>query len=1047
MLKEYFERLFRLIRGGDAREESYYSALEQLLLDYAKSAKHKVQVTVLPKKTEAGNPDFRVWDGKRNIYGYIEAKDPAKEKNLEVVAQSEQLQRYLGTFPNVILTDFFEFRLYRAGQLMKRVITGRPFIARSLKLVPPVEHEAEFLELLEQFFSFSAPRAVTAKQLALELANRTRFLHEQIIGEQLKEEKEEGVQVLEAFYAAFKHHLMASLDLKQFSNLFAQTITYGLFAARSRTEGDFNRKLAYDSIPPTVGILRDVFKFVSTGPDLPKQMEVAVDDIAAVLDAADVKKIIDSFHREGKGRDPIVHFYETFLAAYDPKERERRGVYYTPEPVVGYIVRSVHKLLKEKFSKEDGFATSGVTVLDPAAGTLTFPAEAIRQAVAEYTAKYGPGNITGLIRDHVLEDFYAFELMMAPYAVGHLKIGFVLDECGVKLQKERFKLYLTNTLDFERDTQTSAGPHEEVLAKEAAAAMKVKQDVPVMVVMGNPPYSGVSENKGPWISSKIEDYKFVDGKPLGERKHWLQDDYVKFYRFAQWKIEQTGQGVLGFITNHAWLDNPTFRGMRASILQTFDELYILNLHGSTLKKEKTPAGGKDENVFDIQPGVAIAILVKRPGVKQKRVFYADQWGLREEKYAWLDMHDVAKTKWQELKPQTPNYFLVPRDETGAAEYDKFNKVTEIFPVNSTGVLTGRDEFVIDMDKPSLEARLRVFRDSKDSDDFIKQAYGLKDKPNYKWFVGEARKELQKLPDWEKHFTKILYRPFDERWIYYHPAVVFWPREDVMRHMMKPNLCLLTSRMTKGEFFQHALVSEIISEVILLSSKTSNNSFVFPLYLYPKAEKEAESPVVQGMLALSVTQPSLRAKKGKQPNINEALYQKLEQVYQAKLKPEDIFYYIYAVLYSNTYRKKYSEFLKSDFPRVPFTADYKLFQKLAVYGEELVELHLLESKDLAKPTAKFEGRGSGSVEKREYDEKQGRVWVNTTQYFNGITPEVWNYHIGGYQILDKWLKDRKGRVLSAEDVKHYCRVATALARTIEVEVKIDELYLGAEKNPC
>lgn len=439
MLKSYFQDLFNTTKAGNVREESYYPDLKKLLELWAQSHKRTYFVTPLPRKTEAGNPDFRILTRNKQLVGYIEAKALTIE-DLDSVEESEQLRRYRDTFPNLILTNFFEFRLYRNGDLIDKVSIGRPFIVHKLQMVPPVENENKFLELLNKFFAFSTPPTTTAKSLALELAKRTRFLRDNVIAEELKEEAVEGTQTLEGFYRAFKDHLIASLTPADFANLFAQTITYGLFAARSRADNGFNRELAYKYIPHTVGILRDVFRFISST-DLPSSLEWIVDDISEVLANADVKKIMTDFYKEGKGYDPIIHFYETFLAEYDPKEREKRGVYYTPEPVVGYIVRSIHKLLKEKFSKEDGFATQSVTVLDPAAGTLTFPAEAIRLAVEEFRRKYGGGGVSGLIKSHILKNFYAFELMMASYAIGHLKIGFIFDEFGYKLSdEERFNL-------------------------------------------------------------------------------------------------------------------------------------------------------------------------------------------------------------------------------------------------------------------------------------------------------------------------------------------------------------------------------------------------------------------------------------------------------------------------------------------------------------------------------------------------------------------------------------------------------------------------------
>ncbi|MDO9027872.1 MAG: N-6 DNA methylase, partial [Candidatus Roizmanbacteria bacterium] len=483
-------------------------------------------------------------------------------------------------------------------------LIARPYHIHKLKSIPPVEKETDFLKLLEKFFSFSLPKVYNAKTLAIELAKRTRFLRDEVVTQELEEEtppfnsplSKGGLRGVLGFYEAFRTYLIAGLSKEDFADLYSQTITYGLFAARTRSENSFNRKLAYDNIPRTIGILRDIFEFISLG-KLPQQMEWIIDDIAEVLAVTDVKDILHQYFHEGKGKDPIIHFYETFLAEYDPKTREKRGVYYTPEPVVSYIVRSLHNILNNHFNKSDGFASDTVTVLDPAAGTLTFLAEATKLAVEEFVSKYGEGGKENFIREHILKNFYAFELMMAPYAVGHLKMSFLLEELGYKLQKDdRFKLYLTNTLEMEELEQTSL-PGMASLSEESHLADKVKKEQPILVILGNPPYSGHSSNIGDWISKEIKAYFQVDGKPLGEKNpKWLQDDYVKFIRFAQWKIDQAGEGVLGFITNHSYLDNPTFRGMRQSLMQSFDEIYLLDLHGNSLKKEKCPDGSKDENV-------------------------------------------------------------------------------------------------------------------------------------------------------------------------------------------------------------------------------------------------------------------------------------------------------------------------------------------------------------------------------------------------------------------------------------------------------------------
>jgi len=1030
MLKTYLRKIFEVAKRGDASEGSYYSSLEELLKTFAVSInKKRIHITTLPKKTDAGYPDFRVWEGKQNIIGCIEAKRPI-EKNLDSIEDTEQLERYLKAFPSLILTNFFEFRLYRNGQLMDKVLIARPFIVHKLKTIPPVEKEKDFLNLLNKFFTFSLPRIYTAKSLAIELAKRTRFLKEEVIIEELKEEEEKGKGFILGFYEAFQRYLIKGLTMEDFADLYAQTITYGLFAARTRSQNGFDRKLAYDNIPNTIGILREVFEFVSRG-KLPLQMESIIDDISEVLAITDVQNILHQYFHEGKGKDPIIHFYETFLAEYDPQMREKRGVYYTPEPVVSYITRSLQNILREHFNQVDGFASDSVTVLDPAAGTLTFLAEVSKLAMQEFVSKYGHGGKEKFIKEHILKNFYAFELMMAPYAVGHLKMSFLLEELGYRLQKDdRVKLYLTNTLEMEELAQTEL-PGMASLSEESHLAGKVKKQQPILVILGNPPYSGISANTSKWITSLVEDYKYVDGKHFGERKHWLQDDYVKFIRFAQWKIDQIGEGVLGFITNHSYLDNPTFRGMRQSLMNSFNEIYILNLHGNSLKKEKCPNGSKDRNVFDIRQGVTIALFIKKKDKKECTVYHSEIWGLREAKYDWLSKNEIKTTDWEKLSPTSPYYFFVPRKEKGREIYEKYWKVTDIFPVNVTGIVTARDKHVIDFDREVLKRRIAMFRNLSMPDEIIKQTFKLKDTRG--WKLTEARKELAKDEDWNAYFTKIIYRPFDIRHIYYTSQMVDWPRPEVMHHMMQENVGLLFTRPQSPKYEFSVLVSEKIIDQCVVGNKSAGAgiSYIAPLYLYSNSDEKD--------LFSHTKDPEKR-----QPNINRKLFTILSEVYKKEPTPEEIFYYIYGTLYANSYRKKYSEFLKIDFPRVPFPKDYELFKKVGEHGKQLVNLHLLKSRELDNPIARFQKRGSERIEKPKYYEKEKKVYINNDQCFEGIEKEVWEYQVGGYQVLDKWLKDRKGKILSLEDIKHYCKIATALKKTMEIQENIDNLYSDIEK---
>jgi len=1036
LLEQYLKKLTDTTRRGDAREESYYKHLDELIKQYAENQKIKnIDVTILPKKTEAGNPDFRIWDGKNHITGYIEAKAPSVT-NLDYIESTEQLERYLSTFPNVILTNFYEFRLYRDGQSVAHAMIGRPVIAQKLQTTPPVENIDKFKELLDLFFSFSLPRVQTARSLAIELAKRTRFLRDEVISVEMEETDSKGHKQIIGFYEAFKKYLIGTLTEKQFADLYAQTITYGLFAARTRVPAEreeFNRRLAFDYIPHTIGILRDVFRFISLE-EPSKSLQIIVEDIAEILHVADVNKILHEYHRTGKGRDPIVHFYETFLATYDPKIRERRGVYYTPEAVVGYIVRSIHAILKSHFGLADGLASEDVKLLDPAGGTLTFPAEAIRLAAGEFKEKYGEGGLHRWIKKHILADFYAFELMMAPYAIGHLKMGFIFDELGYKMaDDERFKLYLTNTLEMEEIKQIAI-PGLSSLSEESHLAGKVKKEQPVLAVLGNPPYSGISANINEWTERLLKEdidgmqsYYKVDGQPLGEKNpKWLQDDYVKFLRFAQWKIQTSGYGIVGIITNHSYLDNPTFRGMRQSLMKTFDEIYILDLHGNSLKKETTPDGTKDENVFDIRQGVAIALFVKNKKQKETQVFHSDLYGLRDEKYEWLDKTEFSKENYTRIEPQAPYYFLVKRNTEKIKHYLKWKKINEIFPLNSVGIVTSRDQFVIAFNRNELKNRILQFQNLSQPDEIIAQAFNLKDKST--WKIQDARKNVANINDIDTNIKEILYRPFDNRYIFYHKSLIERMRDDVMRHMLEENISLCFMRQYSGNIpYSHFLVSEqMVDNRTFFSSKGIIQQA--PLYLYPSKNKKD---------LFNQHQPQ------KEPNIPQALFDKLSSHYGQKPAPEGILYYIYAIFYSNIYRETYAEFLKIDFPRVPFTADYSLFTKLGKLGRELADLHLLKSQALSPPVAKYQGSSDNDrVEKITYKEKGQRIYINKDKYFEGIAPEVWNYHIGGYQVLNKYLKDRKGRIM--DDAPHYCRIVTALSKTLNIQKKIDEIYPEAEK---
>ncbi|HPM02788.1 MAG TPA: N-6 DNA methylase, partial [Candidatus Cloacimonadota bacterium] len=920
MYNEYIRKISESFIKGDAREESYYPALSEMLTTYADNQKRKISVTILPKKTEAGNPDFRIWDGLSHITGYVEAKDPSV-CDLNQIERSEQLKRYISTFPNVILTNFHEFRLYREGILIKTVNLFRSNTLLNLRTTPKAENIEAMNELLDKYFSFTLPRITNAEDLAKELAKRTRFLKDEVISLELKEEtQEQKRKKILPFYDAFKKYLIKDLSIEDFADLYAQTLTYGLFAARTRATDTFNRELAYRYIPQTIGILKDIFRFISMD-DLPEQLKTIIEDISEILESTDIKKILRQYQIEKKGDDPIIHFYETFLGIYDEKVRKTRGVYYTPEPVVSYIVRAVNSLLKSHFNKALGFCDEAVTILDPAAGTLTFPAEAIKLMVNEYRENYGDATIHQLIKDKILKNIFAFELMMAPYAIGHLKMSFIFEELNYQMaEDERFNLYLTNALEM-TDLKGESLPGLASLSEESHDALKIKKDEKILVMMGNPPYSGHSANKGEWIDNALktdingaQSYYTIDGLDLNERNSkWLQDDYVKFIRLAQWKIQSAGEGIVAMITNHGYLDNPTFRGMRQSLMKTFNEIYIIDLHGNSKKKEKSPDGTNDENVFDIQQGVAIALFIKQKDKTGCRVWHQDIYGKRTDKYQTLLHQTFSRDTFKEITPQSDKYFFVPFDVEHISYYLKWPSLNDIFKINSVGIVTGRDKLTIQENRKRMYDTVVNFTCSEN--EFARMVWNL-GKDSSDWSIDNAKKDILNTKYYEKYIYPIAYRPFDNRYTFYTgkpKGFITRSRYDVMKHMLKENIGLISVRQVAETSFNHAFVTDALMESrMTLSNK--GIAYLFPLYLYPDEDSFEET---------------------RQTNFKPEFLQFLKDLYKIVPEPETVMGYIYAILYSDQYRSKFADFLRTDFPRIPFIEDYEQFMKLSDKGLDLI----------------------------------------------------------------------------------------------------------------
>ena len=925
----------------------------------------------------------------------------------------------------------------------------------------------------------------TADLLAEELARLARGIRDKA-KRMLAAETERGA--LTKLFKAFQTALIHDLTPESFADTYAQTITYGLLtAAISRTEMSEGRYGTFvkaddiaDIVPVTNPFLKEMLQtFLKAGGrkggiDFD---ELGIQDVVELLrgDETDLPAVIADFGNKNPNEDPVIHFYEHFLAAYDKPQKKQRGVFYTPQPVVSYIVRSVHELLQSEFNLEDGLAStitwgemaakarhsreSGnpvppsdftipagtspdapfVTILDPATGTATFLVEVINvihRTLTEKWKKQGVSNAQRLaawndyVPKHLLPRLYGYELMMAPYAIAHMKIGLKLFETGYRFgSEERVRVYLTNALEPAHEVQPQLEVLAPALAHEAQAVADVKRDVRFTVVVGNPPYAGISSNMSEHAQTIVDAYKIVDGQPLNERKLWLQDDYVKFFRTAQKTIEQASAGILGYITNHGYLDNPTFRGMRQSLMGTFSGLRVLNLHGNANKKEQSPDGTEDKNVFDIRQGVAICLAIRDGG--STAIEHADLWGSRESKYTWLSKHQASDTEFTRLKPDSPFYFFGPQNTDCRAEYDAGWKITDIFQIHGVGVVMARDSMTVDFDADSLWQRVTNFASLPS--EIARAQYALGDDAR-DWRVATAQADIQATGPSKKKICSILYRPFDSRFTYYtgnSRGFYASPCRKVMSNMVGgDNLGLALSRSVEIGRFEHAFCTKGIIGHHSVSLKEVN--YLCPLWALPpdaapasllKEDSERRPNLAPSFLRVLAFSLSLKATS--------------PHGLPSGLTPEDIFHYAYAVFHSPGYRSRYAEFLKIDFPRLPLTGSLELFRILTQLGSELVALHLLESPRVNAFITRFEGQGDNSVPKKPIY-KEGAVWINASQRFEGVPEAAWNFHVGGYQVCEKWLKDRKGRTLSANDIAHYQRVVVALNETIRLMAEIDEV---------
>jgi predicted helicase len=1015
--QEYIKKINEIYLSKQATEHTYRPALQEII----ESLVPTVNATNEPKRQQGIAPDYIITKKQKLLkekqtlitVGYIEAKDIGdgdllgKNKN----GNKEQFDKYkelLFSAP-LMFTDYLTFHIFRQGKL-EASITIAEVTSNGIK--PLTNNFEQFENLMKDFCTLVGQTIRSSKELAKMMAEKARLLSYQIEKSLLSDEGNREDSTLKDQMLGFKKVLIDTITEKEFADVYAQTIAYGMFTARLHdpTLPTFSRQEAAELIPHSNPFLRRLFGYIA-GPELDDRIKWIVDSLVEIFLASNVEQLLKDYGKKTKMEDPIIHFYEDFLSEYDPKLRKARGVWYTPQPVVNFIVRAVDDILKSEFGISAGLADKSmitkrinnvetefhkVQILDPATGTGTFLAETIKHIYKKFANQQGIWS--NYVEQHLIPRLNGFEILMASYAMAHLKLDLLLKETGFKPTRddERFNVFLTNSLELKNESTESL--FSTWLSDEANQANSIKRDTPVMCIIGNPPYSGNSANKKMDI---LDDYKLEPGgkEKLKERNpKMINDDYVKFIRNSQHYIEKNGTGILAFINPHGFLDNPTFRGMRWNLLKAFDKIYTIDLHGNTRRNEISPDGSVDENVFDIMQGVSINLFVKT-GEKDVhelgKVFHSELFGKRLTKYMFLEKENIKSINFYEIRNVSPMYFYIPKNYDIEKTFNYGFKLNSIFDLVSSGITTSNDDLLSDFNLKDLKDKL-----------FINNIFDVV----------------------EKDFQTVSYKPFDNRIFCLNSKYSMRSRFNLVKHFSKENYSInLRKTAENSEGWCHAFLTILPVEGNFLSAR----SFSIPLYLYPetKGQEQMEENV------------------GRTPNLNLEMVQQIaegmglrftneKETTEGTFAPIDLLDYIYAVLHSPAYRERYKEFLKIDFPRVPYPKDVNTFWQLVELGSQIRQLHLLESPILEENIIGYPVDGDNTVTKPYYIDK--KVYINETQYFDGVPQLAWEFFIGGYQPAQKWLKDRKNRTLDFDDIFHYQKIIIALTETHRLMQQIDNI---------
>ena len=1056
-IRQYITSVNDIYQTDETTEHSFRGSLETLLKSMLpKSKKNQTPINVInePKRKEYGAPDFELRKGDV-IISFIETKDlfdkDLRGQNDKV--HKEQFDRYKKAINTIAFTDYLEFVLYEKGE---EILSARIAELQGNNIVPVSDAQqfSNFQKIIQILLEAKPQPIKSAKVLAETLAAKAKIIAS-ILSKALEKKSSNEDNELHVKLDAFKKFLVHDMSEEQFADFYAQTIVYGLFIARiyDKTPATFTLQEASELIPSINPFLKKIFKQLALA-ELHSGVKWIVEELVEIFKVTDMERIMRNY-----GKDPLVHFYEEFLSEYNPKIREEFGVWYTPKEVVSFIVDAVDTILRTELNVENGLAdnrlieykgkeTHKVQILDPATGTGTFLAVVADKIREHYNNQEGlwPEDVV----QHIVPRLNAFEYLMAPYTMAHLKLATSLGLDKIEDDRlERLNIFLTNSL--EEDHPESTLPFAKFITDESNAANVIKRDTPVMVVMGNPPYNEKSANTGEWIMNLMDDYKQEPGmsriqvsrnKKTGKVKYkntlkganpkGINNDYCKFIRLGQNFVEKTNEGVLAYITANTYLDSRLFRGMRYELMKSFDKIYVLNLHGSTMRKESTEEV-IDQCVFDIRQGVAIIILVKQNKSNSQdlaKVYYKDIYGKRSFKLEYLSSHSLQDVDFTELILDAPLYTFRIIDPQIKAHYDEGFKIDALMPQKVQGFTSDKDLIAIQYQKQDIEHIVEEMRSEK-TEQQLREGIGFKDTRD--WKLEGSRQLLKINKQWNMYFTQVQYRPFDIRWTYLHKAVVTYPRPLIQSSIFNRKntvLCLGQQGNVIGD--------DEWSLVYCSTLPTDKNVvprggiYLFPMFTYdemgfclPNFSHEILKAIEQNIgLHLQDADAEERAEEG--------------------FLAVDLIDYIYAVLHSTTYRDTYHDFLQNDFPTIPYPTSAEYFFRMAELGKTLRELHQLKGitqKDFITtyPVAAQKDNNITRIRKfEETSEGVGRVWINKEQYFDGVPTEAWNMIIAGYQPLDKWLKDRKDKHLTGDELLHYQKIVVALDKTIRTQERIDEI---------